>query len=294
MQIFDTSAGWWPIHQRLKKDSATKDDSKFSNEIWNDLATQYGKIKSYPLKNSIFQYNWEHIARFASNKQIATNSVYLARIDENKVSQSNQNFIEALKTRNFDKDAIYILDDSLLVPALMYMRPQEDLLAIIPNFLTFIPNKNLCNACPKIPKEWLVSYSPSKIRASNYISFDSSNPYLIPLLAGGHGWERQDGLVFIPRNKEVKLVMPIGDASDRFLDLNFEYPKGEKIKPSSLDISIDGKSWQGIHLINSTDTVILPIPISELSMKDGFISVSLKKPENQDAIKLRLVFAKFR
>ena len=176
----------------------------------------------------------------------------------------------------------------------MYMSAQEDLLAIIPNFLTFIPNRKLCNACPKIPKEWEVSYSPLKIRANNYIGFDSSNPYLIPLLAGVHGWERQDGLVFLPRNGAVKLVMPIGDTSNRFLDLNFEYLKGVKIKPLTLDISFDGITWQSINLKNSTDNAILPIPISESSIKDGFISISLKRPENQDSIKLRLVFAKFR
>jgi hypothetical protein len=293
LQIVDTSAGWWPIHQRLKRDSAISDNSKFSSEIWNDLASQYKKIQSYPLKNSIFQYNWEYIARFASNKKIATNSVYLARIDEDKVQQSNRSFIEALKTRHFDNNTIYILDDSLLVPVLMYMSTQEDLLAVIPNFLTFIPNKNLCNACSQIPKEWEVRYSPSKIRPTNLIKFDSGNPYLIPMLAGGHGWEKQEGLVFLPRIGEVKLVIPIVESKDRYLDLNFEHPRGI-FKPVMLDISIDGKSWQSINLINSGDSMILPIPISESSISDGFISISLKNPENQGFTGLRLVFAKLR
>jgi hypothetical protein len=89
-------------------------------------------------------------------------------------------------------------------------------------------------------------------------------------------------------------VLPLGESKDRYLDLNFEHPRENNIKPSTLDISVDGTPWKSIIFNNLAENLILSIPITELSSKNGFISISIKKSENQDLTGLRLAFAKFR
>jgi hypothetical protein len=240
----------------------------------------------------MYQYNWEHIARFASRKKIATNAVYLARPDQGKIDRANQLFVEHLIAGKLDPQAVYILDDSMLVPIMMYANLHTDLLAIIPNFLTFIPNRSDCIACEGIPDSWVVHYSNEKIRVDSTILFNSSNQYLMPMLAGGHEWIRSNAGVLIPSN-EAKLVLPLPKQGQQELELFLDCLEKVQEKPAVLQISVEGGLAETHTLNCALQNPKITVGIPNSANKNGFIRISLKHLADSSARPLRLASAHF-
>lgn len=240
----------------------------------------------------MYQYNREHIARFASRKKIATNAVYLARPDQGKIDHANQLFVEHLIARKLDPKAVYILDDSMLVPILMYANPHTDLLAIIPNFLTFIPNKTDCIACKEIPDSWILHYSNEKIRADSTVLFNSSNQYLMPMLAGGHELIRLNTGVLIPSN-EAKLVLPLPKQGQQELELLLDCLEKGLEKPTVLQRSVEGGRADTRTLNCTLQNPKITVGIPSSANKNGFIRISLKHLDDSRTRPLRLISTHF-
>lgn len=296
-QVIDSSAGWLPIKQRLQRDAVQAQQTRFSSPFWEGVPKKYKQIAIYPLQNSIFQPNWEHIAPYASMHRMATNAVYLARIDAKKVKDANQKFINDLRLQQLDEKTIYVVDDSMLVPVLMYMQPDKDLFARVSNFLTLIPNGRLCKSCSAISKDLEINPLSTEMLNSSGIIFKPNNKLLVPILAGGHDWIWDGELLTIPKNARAKLIIPIPKGNIQNIQLMID----SKINPVDSDIrlsvALDENPSQDYFLRKKSGNLIT-IPIDEKSLTNGFVSIAISEPvsakeNDRSENKLYLISTKF-
>lgn len=297
LQVIDTSAGWLPIQQRLQRDSTQTYQTRFSHPFWEDAPKIYKQIATYPLQNSIFQPNWEHIAPFTSTHKMSTNAVYLARIDPRKVGDANQKFINDLRLGKLDEKTIYILDDSMLIPALMYMKSDKDLFARISNFLILIPNGKLCKSCVEIPKDLEIDSFSTMSLNSSMVIFERSNKLIMPILAGGHNWGWDGDLLTIPKGAKARLVMPIPKGNIKNVELMVDSKFTPEDSHNRLSVTLDGYASKDF-LLNRRSKNYITLPIDEKSLINGFVNIEISdpvgatKPSNLENI-LYLMSAKF-
>ncbi|NQW58786.1 MAG: hypothetical protein HQ456_08770, partial [Polynucleobacter sp.] len=220
LQIADTSAGWLPLHDRLRQNSKIVPTNLFMNSFWKDAAGHYKTLRIAPLVNGQFQPRWEHIAPFAAKHHLGTNAVYLARIDQQKLKSANANFSSELINKNLDQSSLYVLDDSKILPALLHINPQHDLLAKIDNFVILAPGWKDCKTCIQIPHSLEINDVIDRPRPSKLIELNSNNPNLKLILAGGHGWGESNKEGVINKDLESKLILPLpADLSVKSLGL---------------------------------------------------------------------------
>ena len=227
LQIADTSSGWIPLHARLRQTSKIEPTNLFVSPFWNNAVKHYKTLRIEPLVNGQFQPRWEHLAPFSATHRLGTNGVYLARIDQQKLKNSNADFNGRLISKNLDKNSLYVLDDSKLLPALIHINRGYDLLARIDNFVVLAPGWKDCNTCIQLPRDLEINGAIKRVGLSEPIGLNSSNPNLKLMLAGGHGWMEpgKDGV--INKDNDSKLILPL--------------PEGNSIAALNLKVALPGE-----------------------------------------------------
>jgi hypothetical protein len=259
MQLADTSAGWLALENRLEQNSKIAPKNLFINPFWDSAAKHYNSIRVEPLVNGQFQARWEHLAPFAAKNHLGTNAVYLARIDQAKLNYANSAFDTRLSTEELSQQSLYILDDSKILPALLNVNRQNDLLAKIDNFVVLAPGWKTCKSCLQVPegleiKDWI-----KRPQIGKAIEFNANNPNLKLMLAGGHGWLDPSNTGVNSKGPEVKMILPLPEGLNvSYITLTFRKIEDSSNYPS---FSINGEAINvKIHENDGITLFQLPIP----------------------------------
>ena len=230
------------------------------------------------------QLRWEHVARYAAKYHMATNAVYLARINTNQVTKANEQFESELRSRQLKPTTLYILDDSQVLAATLYKKPNEDLLARIDNFIVLAPDWKSCSKCINIANSGEINYLIPKVGINTPILFNSDNANLFLLLAGGHGWSKPNRTGIPYKDAAAKIVLPIPqDSFPKFITINVN--SLNKILPieSILEIQINYAPKEFIQLKNSAaNKFTLKLP--DLAVKNGYVTITFKIANNDHKI----------
>lgn len=108
IQVADTHAGWRVFSERLSKMRSQEWTNRLTDPFWDEAARRYRNILRYPAVNQA--EDWELFAELAARHGLATNSVYLGRMDARKLSDQQAELIEDISTGRFDLDSLYIVD----------------------------------------------------------------------------------------------------------------------------------------------------------------------------------------
>lgn len=108
IQIVDTSSGWLKIRAAYMQPSAALWTTTMVSPFWEAAAKRYTKVRRIPLMyNSI---GFEPIPYYAGTHNMATDGVYLNRIDTEKLAAAEQRAIQAIEEGTYEPDALYIVD----------------------------------------------------------------------------------------------------------------------------------------------------------------------------------------
>jgi hypothetical protein len=272
IQLADTSAGWLALENRLEQNSKISPTNLFINPFWNSAAKHYNSIQVEPLVNGQFQARWEHLAPFAAKNHLGTNAVYLARIDQAKLNYANSAFDTRLSTGELSQQSLYVLDDSKILPALLNMDRQNDLLAKIDNFLVLAPGWKTCKSCLQVPEGLEIKDGIKLPQIGKAIEFNANNPNLKLMLAGGHGWLDPSNTGVNSKGPEVKMILPLPEGLNvSYITLAFRKIEDSSNYPS---FSIKGETINmKIHENNGITLFQLPIPPRVL--RQGFLSIEV-------------------
>ncbi len=273
IQLADTSAGWMALETRLQQDSKIIPTNLFINPFWDSAAKHYKFIRIEPLVNGQFQPRWEHLAPFAAKNHLSTNAVYLARIDQTKLNNANGAFDTHLSTGELNQQSLYILDDSKVLPALLNLDRQNDLLAKIDNFVVLAPGWKTCASCLQVPGEFEIKNKILRPKIGKMIVFNDTNPNLKLMLAGGHGWQNSSHGGVSINDIAAKIVLPLPDR----VNVNYVTLAFKKIEKSSNfpSFSINGA------VINATINEMngetqFELPISAGILRQGYLPIEMR------------------
>lgn len=137
VQAIDTSAGWLPIRRALAV-SGREWNTRLHSPFWALVPSNYSEIRIAPPENHLKGY--EHFAYFASMHRMATDAVYLARVDESKVRRARNEAIRALKRRRYRPGVLYIVDRAHVRMAREGRNPERDLFDRIDGYWVLAPD----------------------------------------------------------------------------------------------------------------------------------------------------------
>jgi len=248
------------------------DASLLKSKLWPDIAKNYKKLILIPTVNQ--PAHWETFALFASKYGLATNSIFTARIDSAKVDASNNKIITSIATGHLDEDAIYIVQDSFVLPLLSKANIDSPLIKL-DGLNVFLPNWRQCAVCLQLDKTLLLTTNMLRPALGEKILFSSSNERSPYYLGQGWSWAENWGVWSDSALSTINLPMP----SDR--------PKGiilkvqpfvvfEKKKEQMVEIVINDNpaTYQKIIFSESKPTTI-DIPVDKKLNLENLINIKI-------------------
>jgi Family of unknown function (DUF6311) len=137
IQAVDTSAGWRPIRRDLML-AGPAWDSPLKARFWSQVPANYQVIRLVPPRNHASNYTV--FAYFAAMHGMATDSVYFARIDAEKLQQAKREALLAVDEGKYAAGTLYILDRRYEKAARRSANPELDWLGRVDGFSVLAPH----------------------------------------------------------------------------------------------------------------------------------------------------------
>ena len=207
IQIFDTSGAWLEIKNKINHPGALP-ASSLSDPFWADAAKHYKKVVRVPVWNE--QAIWEKFANYAAQYQLGTNSVFMGRVDQQKIERSNQKIKEMLEQGKFDLNTLYIVEDNFVSQFSKAMNPKTDLLARFNEINIFAPGWLSCQNCIKLDEAAKINLAISNerlTRIGEHIDFSRFGKYSKVYLGGG--WSVPEGWGVWSLDKKAFITLPL-------------------------------------------------------------------------------------
>ncbi|WP_282410564.1 DUF6311 domain-containing protein [Pseudomonas sp. PS02303] len=171
IQVLDTHAGWMVVRKQLMIEPATKWASPMVDPFWESAAAHYRNIRWIVPQN--LSPHWMAVADFAGAHGMATNAVYLGRMDTANWKRADRETADVMASGKYDADTLYLLDERALLQAVMNVDTSKDLFTRIDGFTVLAPGWKQCSEClqaaPQInPVELVPSVEPGQKTPFSY------------------------------------------------------------------------------------------------------------------------------
>ncbi|RON20215.1 hypothetical protein BK660_14200 [Pseudomonas brassicacearum] len=165
IQVLDTHAGWAGVRKQLMAEPAAQWASPMVDPFWKSAAAHYRNIRWIVPQNQAPQ--WMSVADFAGVHGLATNAVYLGRVDTTNAIKSEQQAAEEMASGKYAADSLYLLDERAVIQAARSVDTQTDLFARIDGFTVLAPGWKQCSTCLQVaspinPLELMPSVEPGQ------------------------------------------------------------------------------------------------------------------------------------
>jgi hypothetical protein len=137
LQLLDTHAGWRTRRESLMVPRAATMVPAPQDQFWEQAAARYAKVRVLPPGNK--GPLWKQVASFAGTHGLATDAVYLARIDNAGYATASALADEVLATGRYADDTLYILDENLRQQAELSLDPERDMMTTVDGVLVVAP-----------------------------------------------------------------------------------------------------------------------------------------------------------
>jgi hypothetical protein len=274
IQIVDTSHGWLTIRQNLAQDMSHEVHSPLLKDpFWQSAAKFYKKIIRIPAGTQTL--NWLKFATLAAENEISTNSIYLARIDNQQVNAANSKLLDVLKNGNYDPSTLYILEQRFIIPALATIGP-DDMLAHIDDFTVLAPGWLKCKACPQISEEKRINTEQLRPSNRSLTGFSSQAKDQQSIFYLGNGWSWQEDWGTWSDGAVAAVNIPWPKQTPRTLKIDLKaFVMTDKLPTQSVDILVNSAPYTHLEL-NEFDNNSLVIPITKEMLTQPFLKVEFK------------------
>jgi len=151
IQVLDTHAGWTGVRKQLMAEPASQWASLMVDPFWKSAAAHYRNIRWIVPQNQSAQ--WMSVADFAGAHGLATNAVYLGRVDTANAIKSEQETAREMASGKYAADSLYLLDERALIQAVRNVDTRTDLFARIDGFTVLAPGWKQCSTCLQLASQ---------------------------------------------------------------------------------------------------------------------------------------------
>lgn len=183
MQAFDTSAGWLGLRQILMTNRSSHWHTALTDPFWTEAASIYKRLRYIPTGGH--SDGLQQLTYYAGTHGMATDAVYLARVDRRSLEKAQQNTLMKIQTGSFDRNTLYILDDYSFRSAVSNIDESVDLAAKVDGFNVLAPGWSSCSDCSPSKSRIKLVDLISFVRIGDRIEFGETKPGLKYL---GRGW----------------------------------------------------------------------------------------------------------
>ena len=273
IQILDTSGAWLEIKNKINHPGALP-VSSLSDPFWVDAANHYSKVVRVPVWNE--QAIWEKFANYAAQYQLGTNSVFMGRVDQQKIERSNQKIKEMLAQGKFDSSTLYIVEDNFVPQFSKAMNPKTDLLARFNEVNIFAPGWLSCQNCLKIEETAKINPAISNehlTRIGERIDLSRFGKYSKVYLGGG--WAVPEGWGVWSLDKKATITLPLPAQTPKKLIINAQAFIGGTQSYQEIDILINGvpqaKAVLNKRFGNQIEILLNPTILNSEKLKIEFL-----------------------
>lgn len=281
IQIVDTSAGWRHIRKALNISSSTQ-ATPLKNPVWNEFGAYYQNLVRFPVHNQ--GNDWQYFASYAAIHKMGTNSVFLARLDESKLTAFDKKINLQLRTGPLDKNSLYIMDLWKTNPQPVQFDSKVDALLKLDGFTILAPGWKSCKTCaPLDPALEISRFAPvTEIGRRIYFSRDAEGrrEFLLDGWAPyGEAWGNwSEGGV-------ASMLLPIPAGKPRALKLQVRAFVHAKHPKQDVEILINGVFQQKVSLTEFENNQIdIPLPASVLGLDYFKLELKMLNPASPRAL----------
>ena len=275
IQVLDTSGAWLEIKNKINYPGA-QPVSSLSDPFWVDAAKHYNKVVRVPVWNE--QAIWEKFANYAAQYQLGTNSVFMGRVDQQKIERSNQKIKEMLAQGRFDPNTLYIVEDNYVPQFAKAMNPQADLLARFNEINVFAPGWNSCQNCLKVNEGSQINPAISNDRLTRIgerIDLSRFGKYSRVYLGGG--WSVPENWGVWSLDKQASLTLPLPASTPKKLIIDTQAFIGGVQSSQDVEIWINGAS-QAKATLNKRFGNEIEVPLPAAVLKSERLKVDFVFP----------------
>jgi len=274
IQLIDTSKGWQTINKSLATDMSGEIISPLLKDaFWQSAANHYKKIIRIPA-GSQTPY-WLQFASLASRNGMATNSVYLARIDNSQVDAVNLKLLDTLKDGIYDPSALYILEQRFIIPALASARP-VDMFANIDGFTVLAPGWLKCTSCIQISEEKRINIEQLRPLNRSFIGFSDQAKDQQSIFYLGNGWSWQEAWGTWSDGAVAVVNIPWPKQTPRTLKINLKaFVITDKHPVQKVNVLINGAPFTQLEFTEFNNNSLV-IPISKEMLSKPFLNVEFE------------------
>ncbi|SEP34672.1 DUF6311 domain-containing protein [Pseudomonas sp. Snoq117.2] len=144
IQIVDTGNFREGFQARVRSDAALTVTTPLKAPFWEMAAHRYKKVRATLPTNQ--GRDWSTFSKYAASYGLATDMVYLARMDQKALAEAGQEANERIAKGDYAADTLYVVDSSQLETVKQHLKPQ-DLLTAVDGFNVLAPGWNACQEC---------------------------------------------------------------------------------------------------------------------------------------------------
>ena len=274
LQVIDLRPGWNLFAQWAKQAPSPLLKTPLQNPFWEVAAKQYERVEIIPLRSDFqWQNHWGPLSSYAAKYHLGTNAVFLSRVDKINLAKANERLQKILNTGRFDVNSLYILDQKKVVPALLHLNPNADLIAKIDGLNVLAPGWLKCLACLKIDPNILINtaFVPKLNKTILIRDLPQTNiPYIFAA-----GWDQPTPLGIESNSYESIIVLPLPSLPAESLSLNVRISPISKKLNHRLEFWIEDKNLLNTKISKDVMETIT-IPIGKNDRLNGYISLKVK------------------
>jgi hypothetical protein len=283
IQILDTSSAWGIKKSNLAGQASipsnySRLNTALIDPFWAEAGKRYQNVLTLLHRNpeGVIPFQWEPFAALAAKYQLQTNSAYLARIDESKVSEIRNRIKGNILSGAYDPNSIYIIEDKRLIDVIKNLKKDSDAFLRIDGYNVLAPNWNNCEACKSLALEKIWgNYIPKISTTPTY--FSKTNPSFDTLIEAG-GWCAPEpwGVWSCSKTTELLFSNPKNITSNH-LTIRLKALVTPEHPTQSIQISINGLQM-GLWTLTNWNNNVIQIPLSKIDLRQRLIQIEFSLP----------------
>jgi len=281
IQIVDTSAGWRHIRTALSTSSSVQ-EMPLKNPAWDAIGAHYQNLIRFPVHNQ--GNDWQYFAGYAAKHKMGTNSVFLARLDEAKLTAAAQKINSELRIGPLQSNSLYIMDLWKTNPQPIIFNPEVDSLLKLDGFTVLAPGWKACKVCaPLDPALTLSRFAPvTEIGKPIYFSRDAQGrrEFLLDGWAPyGEAWGNWS------EGGSASMLLPIPAGKPKSFTLQVRAFVHEKHPRQDVEILINGLLQKKVTLTKFENNQIdIPLPASVMGREYFKLDLKMINPASPRAL----------